>query len=49
MVDENENRRYDTGDIFLLRQPEKVYVYPQEIDVKPFWDLNETWVLPLKD
>ena len=46
MVDENENRRYDTGNIFLLRQPEKVYIYPDEIDVKPFWDLNETWILP---
>ncbi|MBV7441151.1 Ig-like domain-containing protein [Weeksellaceae bacterium TAE3-ERU29] len=46
MVDENENRRYDSGNIFLLRQPEKVYVYSQEIDVKPFWDINETWVLP---
>lgn len=45
-VDENENKRYDTGDILNKRQPEVVYIYPQEIEVKAFWDINETWELP---
>ncbi|MGQ1944878.1 Ig-like domain-containing protein [Ornithobacterium rhinotracheale] len=48
-VDENKNKRYDTGNILENRQPEPVYIYPDPINVKAFWDVKETWVLPKKE
>ncbi len=44
-VDENENGRYDTGNVFTGRQPERIITYPKSIEVRAFWDLNETWKL----
>lgn len=45
-VDENENKKYDTGDILQKKQPEKIYLYPKQIVLKAYWDINETWILP---
>lgn len=45
IVDENANSRYDTGNLFEGVQPEKIYVYPTNISVKAYWDIQETWVL----
>lgn len=45
MVDENANGRWDTGDFFTNTQPEQIYLYAEELDVKAFWDIEETWIL----
>lgn len=51
LVDENENGHWDSGDYFTRTQAEKSYIYPTLINVRPLWDMNETWILtaPLKD
>ena len=38
IVDEIENERWDTGDYFRKKQPEKVINYPTVISIKPNWE-----------
>jgi len=45
LVDENENKRWDTGDFLTGKQPEPVYLYPESLKVRAMWDSTETWVL----
>ncbi|WP_413533390.1 Ig-like domain-containing protein [Empedobacter brevis] len=45
LVDENENGKWDTGDYFLGKQPEPIYLYPEPIKIRAMWDATETWVL----
>ncbi len=42
-VDENENKRWDTGNVREGRQPEPVYFYPETFELRGFWDLKKTW------
>ncbi|MBE0637818.1 MAG: Ig-like domain-containing protein [Bacteroidales bacterium] len=39
------NRRWDTGDYIEKRQPEEVFFYPAELQVRPNWDIEEQWVI----
>lgn len=39
------NRRWDTGFYPEKRQPEEVYFFPGELQVRSNWDLEETWVI----
>lgn len=43
LVDENENGFWDTGDFLQRTQAEKSYIYPALINVRPLWDVVETW------
>lgn len=45
IVDENDNQRYDTGNIFENKQSETIYLYPGNVTVRAFWDIEETWIL----
>lgn len=45
LVDENENEHWDGADFFTRKAPEKAYIYPQMINVRAMWDLDETWIL----
>ncbi|TWP28047.1 hypothetical protein ETU08_10050 [Apibacter muscae] len=45
LVDENNNGFWDLLDLENLIPAEKTYLYPKAIEVRPYWDLNETWVL----
>ena len=45
VVDENANGRYDTGDWFEQKQPEHIFIYPENIMVRAYWDIEETWIL----
>lgn len=45
LVDENENGHWDTGDFFLRKQAEKAFIYPTLINVRPLWEMVETWQL----
>jgi hypothetical protein len=40
------NRRWDTGIYVEKRQPEKVYYFPAQIQIRANWDLEEDWELP---
>ena len=45
--DLNSNDIWDTGNYLKQVQPEPVYYFPSELDVRPNWDLNETFNLNL--
>jgi hypothetical protein len=44
--DKWRNKRWDTGIYVEKRQPENVYYYPAEIQVRANWEIEETWSLP---
>lgn len=41
--DTNGNGVWDTGSYAEKRQPEMVYYYPQELDLKANWELEQDW------
>ena len=41
--DRNGNNVWDTGDYSLKIQPEEVYYYPQIINLKVMWKIEENW------
>ena len=43
--DANRNKQWDTGDFKKRIQPEKVYYFPKIIELRAFWEINETWNL----
>ena len=48
--DKNNNGRWDTGSYEEKRQPEMVYYYPQMLELKANWELEQDWnvtALPL--
>ena len=47
--DLNSNDVWDTGNYIKRKQPEPVYYFPGEIDVRANWDLNETFNLNADD
>jgi hypothetical protein len=38
IVDENKNEKWDTGDLFLKKQPEEVIPYTEGIQLKASWE-----------
>ena len=46
IFDENGNRKWDTGSYLEDRQPERVIYYPQPIEVRANWELEQTFTLP---
>lgn len=46
IVDENNNKKWDTGNYLAQKQPEKVYIYTNSIAVKGNWESEITWLLP---
>lgn len=44
--DKWKNKRWDTGDYPEKRQPENVYYFPAEVQVRANWDIEESWSLP---
>ncbi|KAA6322717.1 hypothetical protein EZS27_027765 [termite gut metagenome] len=45
--DTNGNGVWDTGNYAEKRQPEKVYYYPQMLELKSLWELEEDWNIQL--
>lgn len=41
IYDENKNGRWDNGNYFMKRQPEKVYYYNEVVSLKAFWDIEQ--------
>jgi len=42
-IDENQNGIWDSGDIALNKQPEKVYYFKKKVSLRANWELEETW------
>ena len=42
-VDENGNGKWDTGDYDTKKQPEEVYYYPYDFQLRQMWDAEEYW------
>lgn len=42
-IDSNRNGEWDTGLYSANRQPETVYYFPKEIEIRAKWDFTETW------
>lgn len=38
--DANRNGLWDTGDYLKNRQPERIYLHPQTVDLKPNWEME---------
>ncbi|WP_158796343.1 Ig-like domain-containing protein [Pedobacter sp. L105] len=46
IYDTNKNGQWDTGNVKLGVQPEKVWNEPKELSIRANWDRNETLTLP---
>lgn len=42
-IDSNNNGLYDTGNYAEHRQPEEVYYYSHELELRPYWNVEQTW------
>ena len=45
IFDDNGNGKWDTGSYLLKIQPEKVSYYPDAIDVRANWELEQTFII----
>jgi hypothetical protein len=45
IYDGNGNKKWDTGEWGLRKQPEKVEFYNGEISIRSNWDVEATWEL----
>lgn len=45
IYDENENGVWDTGNFLEKRKPEEIIYFPEVIDVRPNWDINQNFSL----
>jgi hypothetical protein len=43
--DRNHNRRWDTGNYLKKIQPEAVYYFSKELEIRANWDFEESWEL----
>ena len=46
ILDKNKNRIWDPGEYFSKRKAEPVIYYPQVIEIRANWDVEEQWSLP---
>ncbi len=46
IYDQNNNKKWDTGNYLKHQQPEKVLFYKEAINVRANWDVEITWKLP---
>jgi uncharacterized protein (DUF2141 family) len=42
-IDENGNKKWDTGNLEEKKQPEMMYYYPKKLQLRANWDVEETW------
>lgn len=45
IFDSNANQKWDTGDYLKMRQPEKVSYYPDTVEIRANWELEETFTI----
>ncbi len=44
--DKNGNGKWDTGDYYSHKQPEKVICYPDKVTIRANWDMDLLWEIP---
>lgn len=49
LVDENNNGVWDSADFADGVFAEPVYIFEKKIEIRPLWDIRETWKLPLNN
>ncbi len=49
LVDTNENRLWDAADFGTLTFAEPVYLFEKTVEVRPLWEIRETWDLNSKN
>jgi hypothetical protein len=42
-IDANGNKKWDAGNLEKKIQPEMMYYYPKKLQLRPNWDMEETW------
>lgn len=42
-IDRNGNGKYDTGNYARKLQPEEVYYYPGELELRAYWNVEQSW------
>ncbi len=45
IFDKNSNKKWDPGNFLKNKQPEKVIHYPKALEIRPNWDVVETFIL----
>lgn len=45
IFDANSNQKYDTGNYLKKRQPERIIYYPDKIEVRANWDVDQQFIL----
>jgi len=45
IYDRNENRIWDTGNYLEGLKPEEIIYFSEVLDVRPNWDINQTFIL----
>lgn len=43
VIDSDNNKKFTTGNYSKREQPEQTYYYPKLIELKPNWDVEQTW------
>ena len=49
IYDTNKNGMWDTGNVTLRAQPEKIYNEPKELSIRANWERNETITIPKEE
>ena len=44
-IDINDNKKWDTGDYYIKKQPETVFYYDGTIEIKSNWEMDISWEL----
>jgi len=45
IYDSNANGRWDTGNYLLKTNPEEIIYFPELLEVRPNWDINQSFIL----
>ncbi len=46
IIDENDNGKWDTGNYFDKQQPEKTYFFPETLNIRANWDVQQAIAVP---
>ena len=46
IVDLDQNGEWTTGDYSIRRQPERVYHFEEDIEIRSGWDVDLEWIIP---
>lgn len=45
IVDDNRNKKWDTGNLFIKQQPERILLFAAPIQIRAKWDIEEKFVI----